>query len=95
MGCTWCAGKKSSTSLDHTSYYMIVGMEVQMHDQIMARRSLKFPPLVEESFGRAAGSEPSYAMLAIVEMSRMNRSVLGATVLWAKQPVLIDENYAN
>lgn len=47
LGTTWCAGKKSATSLDHSSYYMIVGMEVQMHDRIVAGRRLNFPPLAE------------------------------------------------
>ncbi|HIH18482.1 TPA: hypothetical protein HA225_00735 [Candidatus Micrarchaeota archaeon] len=47
MSFVWSSGKKSATSLDHFSYYMIVGMEYQMHDRIVASRRLNFPPLAE------------------------------------------------
>ena len=43
----WSAGKKSSTSLDHWSYYMIVATEHEVHGKILDRRRLNFPPLAE------------------------------------------------
>lgn len=48
MSFVWPSGKKgSSSALEHVSYYMIVEMEVQMHDQIVKSRNMKFPPLAE------------------------------------------------
>ena len=80
----WSAGKKSATSLDHWSYYMVVGTEFQMVCKIEENRTNVFgrwPPLAE-----GIGAYGSYGFDA------MNYAV--APVL-ANQPLLHEEKYAN